>query len=220
MTPPAEPLAPAPVSERAGPFAGIHRNVFALGLTSLFTDVSSEMLVPVLPLFITGTLHASVASLGIIEGVAECTASALRVGSGWLSDRIGRRKPLIWPSGLMLPPLWFLMLAPLPPWALVVVALAVGCFVFLPFPSLMTIPLEIVGLSPAERAVGQALQASISTAGVLLGPIIASHIVDRTGSYRSGLLPLLLLPTLFLWISPFLPETGTRARATAQAHGD
>lgn len=71
----------------------IHPNVVALGATSLLTDVSSEMLTPVLPLFVTATLGASVTSLGVIEGVAECTASVLRLSSGWLSDRTGRRKP-------------------------------------------------------------------------------------------------------------------------------
>src|SRR5207247_6791502 len=75
--------------------AGINRNIVALGLTSLFTDVSTEMIVPVLPLFVTGTLKASVASLGVIEGVAESTAALLRLASGWLSDRIGRRKPFL-----------------------------------------------------------------------------------------------------------------------------
>src|SRR5262245_65022637 len=64
-------------------------------MASLFTDVSTEMIVPVLPAFVTGTLRASVASLGVIEGVAECTATALRIVSGWLSDRIGRRKPFM-----------------------------------------------------------------------------------------------------------------------------
>ncbi len=71
------------------------RNVVALGFTSLFTDVSTEMLIPILPLFITATLGASATSLGIIEGVAECVASVLRTTSGWLSDRIGRRKPFL-----------------------------------------------------------------------------------------------------------------------------
>ena len=74
---------------------GVHPNVIALGITSLFTDISSEMLVPVMPLFITATLGASVASLGLIEGVAESTASALRLVSGRLSDRVGRRKPFV-----------------------------------------------------------------------------------------------------------------------------
>lgn len=90
MSHPDEPEIPA---GKPGPFAGIHRNVVVLGAASLLTDVSSEMLVPILPLFVTATLGASVTSLGIIEGIAECTASVMRLSSGWLSDRIGRRKP-------------------------------------------------------------------------------------------------------------------------------
>ena len=85
MTPEAEPRR----------WAGFHPNVVALGLVSFFTDVSTEMLVPVMPLFITATLGASVASLGVIEGIAECTASTLRLVAGRLSDRIGRRKPFL-----------------------------------------------------------------------------------------------------------------------------
>ena len=75
--------------------AGVTRNVVALGVVSLLTDVSTEMILPVLPLFVTGVLHASVTSVGVIEGVAECTAAMLRLASGWLSDRIGRRKPFL-----------------------------------------------------------------------------------------------------------------------------
>lgn len=91
--PHAEP--PAPPAPEANGAPRVHPTVVALGATSLFTDLSTEMLIPVLPLFITSTLHASVASLGIIEGIAESTASLLRLGSGWLSDRIGRRKPFL-----------------------------------------------------------------------------------------------------------------------------
>lgn len=71
------------------------RNVFAAGLVSFFTDVASEMIVPVLPLFLTGVLLAPVAAVGLIEGVAESTASVLRAFAGWVSDRSGRRKPLM-----------------------------------------------------------------------------------------------------------------------------
>ena len=85
--------APAERSSAAKP--RIHPNVVWLGITSLFTDVSTEMLVPVLPLFITVTLGASATSLGLIEGAAESVASLLRLTSGWLSDRIGKRKPFL-----------------------------------------------------------------------------------------------------------------------------
>ncbi len=97
VMPPVLPFPPLMTTDdpQAAPPQGLTRNVWALGFTSLLTDVSSEMIVPVLPLFITGVLHASVASLGVIEGVAESTASLLRLSSGWLSDRIGRRKPFL-----------------------------------------------------------------------------------------------------------------------------
>jgi MFS family permease len=58
-------------------------------------DLSSETIHALLPLFLTVTLHASVATVGAIDGAAEATASISKVFSGWLSDRIGRRKPLI-----------------------------------------------------------------------------------------------------------------------------
>src|SRR4051812_45344798 len=71
------------------------RTVWALGFVSLFMDLSSEIIHSLLPLFLTVTLHASVATVGAIDGIAEATASISKVFSGWLSDRMGRRKPLI-----------------------------------------------------------------------------------------------------------------------------
>lgn len=71
------------------------RNVIALGAVSFFTDVSSEMIYPLLPVFLTATLGASAGMLGAIEGAAETTASLLKLASGWWSDRVKRRKPLV-----------------------------------------------------------------------------------------------------------------------------
>lgn len=62
---------------------------------SLLTDFSSEMIYPLLPVFLTTTLGAGPAALGIIEGVAEATASLLKLASGAWSDRMGRKKPLV-----------------------------------------------------------------------------------------------------------------------------
>ena len=74
---------------------GITRNVLVLGLVSLLTDVSSEMIYPLLPLFLVGVLGAGPAFLGVIEGVAESTAALLKLVSGVVSDRVRRRKPLV-----------------------------------------------------------------------------------------------------------------------------
>lgn len=71
------------------------RNVLALAAVSFLTDASSEIIAPLLPLFLVGTLGASVSMVGIIEGGAEAVASLLKLASGWWSDRVSRRKPLI-----------------------------------------------------------------------------------------------------------------------------
>jgi MFS family permease len=74
---------------------GISRNVFALGWVSFFTDLASEMLYPVIPLFLIGTLGASPAVLGLVDGIAEGISSGLRWITGAISDRWRRRKPAI-----------------------------------------------------------------------------------------------------------------------------
>jgi len=65
-----------------------------LGIVSLLTDVSSEMLVPVIPQFLKFAVGASMLNIGLIEGVAECVASVLRVYAGYLADKFGRPKAL------------------------------------------------------------------------------------------------------------------------------
>lgn len=77
------------------PRLSIPRTVWALGLVSMFMDISSEIVHSLLPLFLTTTLGVSVAMVGLIDGFAEATASISKVFSGYLADRIGRRKPLI-----------------------------------------------------------------------------------------------------------------------------
>lgn len=73
----------------------IPKTVWALGLVSLLMDTSSEIVHALLPLFMTVELGLSVAMVGLIDGVAEATASLTKLISGYISDRVGRRKPLI-----------------------------------------------------------------------------------------------------------------------------
>jgi len=68
------------------------RNVWAVSLTSFFMDVSSEMVLNILPLFLSGVLGIKTNIIGLIEGVAEATSSLLKVFSGWLSDKLRSRK--------------------------------------------------------------------------------------------------------------------------------
>ena len=68
------------------------RNVWAVGLTSFFMDVSSEMVINIIPLFLSNVLGIRTDIIGMIEGIAEATSSVLKLFSGWLSDKLGQRK--------------------------------------------------------------------------------------------------------------------------------
>ncbi|MCC7493205.1 MAG: MFS transporter [Fimbriimonadaceae bacterium] len=71
------------------------RNVVTLGLVSFFTDLHSETILALLPQFMTHVLGLRPAAIGLIEGLAECTASLLKIVSGWWSDRVRRRQPVV-----------------------------------------------------------------------------------------------------------------------------
>ncbi len=83
-----------PGAPRAGARRAIPAGIWALGFVSLLMDVSSEMIHALLPVYLVTGLGATVLAVGIIEGIAEATASIVKVFSGALSDRIGRRKGL------------------------------------------------------------------------------------------------------------------------------
>jgi MFS family permease len=74
--------------------SGITRNVLVLGIVSLLTDASTEIIYPLLPIFLTEVLKTGTVFVGVVEGIAESTASLFRIFSGWFSDRIARRKML------------------------------------------------------------------------------------------------------------------------------
>ena len=79
----------------AEPRSRLPRTVVLLGFTSLFTDVGTEMIFPLLPVFLTEMLGAGPAYLGLVEGAANTVASLLKLVSGIVADRAKRRKPLV-----------------------------------------------------------------------------------------------------------------------------
>jgi MFS family permease len=81
-------------SEQRAQRARLPGAVIALGVTSFFTDIGTEMIFPLLPVFVA-SLGATPAFLGLVEGVAETTASVLKLGSGYVADRLPRKKPLV-----------------------------------------------------------------------------------------------------------------------------
>jgi MFS family permease len=86
--------APAPFEKTPKKILGLHPNVFYMGLTSLLTDISSELIFTLVPLFLSDVLGATSTLIGLVGGVSDSTDSLFRIISGWFSDKIGKRKLL------------------------------------------------------------------------------------------------------------------------------
>ncbi len=163
-------------------------NIIILGLASLLTDLSTEMVYPLLPLFLTQTLGASPAVLGFIEGLAESAASLLRVFSGYASDRIGRRKPLAI-AGYTASTLGKLLLYLAMAWPMVLAGRLVDRF----GKGVRTAPRDALiadSSDPARRGRAYGLHRAMDTLGATLG-VVAAILLLRTvsGDFR----------TIFLW---------------------
>lgn len=198
---------------------GIDRNIVALGWVSLFMDISSEMLYPLLPLFLTETLGASRTVLGLIEGIGESLASSWKIASGWISDRIGKRKRVILAG-------YGLSTASRP-----ILALAGGWAAVLFFrvfdrtgKGIRTAPRDaVVAESTPEECLGVSFgfQRTMDTLGAVLGPLIAWAILLRFEKAYRLVFWISLLPGVIalLVIALFVHETANRAAAPADRAG-
>jgi MFS family permease len=154
--------------------AGISMNVLVLGIVSLLTDASSEMIYPIMPLFLSA-IGATGLVIGLIEGASETTASFLKVVSGWYSDKFDRRKPFI-TGGYGLSTL----MKPLLIWA--------------------TTPLQVLGIRISER-VGKGIRTAPrdaliadSTASDVRGKAYGFHkAMDSTGAVLGPVITLIII---------------------------
>ncbi len=156
----------------------VPRGVWALGFVSMFMDISSEMVHSLLPAFLVGTLGASVVLVGLIEGIAESTASITKIFSGWLSDRLGKRK-------------W-----------LAVLGYGLGALTKPVFPMAVT-PFEVLGARFADRigkgirgAPRDALVADITPAEVRGAAFGLRQALDTVGAFLGPLLAIALMALL------------------------
>jgi MFS family permease len=159
----------AAASNRQAP--RIPRTVWALGFVSLFMDISSEMIHALLPIFLVTTLGASAALLGVIEGIAEATASISKVFSGWLSDRLGKRKLLLllgYGLGAITKPVFPLALTPFE---------VLGArFADRIGKGIRGAPRDamVADVTPAEiRGAAYGLRQALDTVGAFVGPLLA-----------------------------------------------
>lgn len=149
----------------------VPRTVVLLSVVSFFADIAGEMVYPFIPLFLTGALGAPVAAVGLIEGIAESTASLVKVASGWWSDRVGRRLPLI-AAGYGLAAAGKLVLAIAVGWPMVLGARFIDRF----GKGMRGSPRDALiadTTAPEQRGRAFGFHRTLDTAGAVVGPLLA-----------------------------------------------
>jgi MFS family permease len=162
----------------------LDRNVFWAGVSSFFMDVSSEMVYSLVPVFLSSVLNVNKSLIGVIEGIAETTASTLKMFSGWLSDKLDRRKPLML-FGYAVSTLSRILLALAGSWGAVLGARFVDRF----GKGVRTAPRDaIVAGSCEKKELGRSFgfHRAMDQFGAVLGPGIAALVLLwRPGGYRT-----------------------------------
>ena len=191
-------------------FFGIKKNIFFLGLVSFLTDVSSDMVYPLLPVFLTEVLHSSKVFVGLIEGVAESTASLFKVFSGWFSDKIGKRKSIVilgYSLSSISKPLLALVTSG---WQVLFIRFGdrVG-------KGVRTSPRDaLIAESSAENRRGTSfgLHRAMDSAGAIIGPLLAFLFLPLLNKNYRHLFLLASIPAFFSVLVLFLWVKETRSR--------
>src|SRR3972149_2432866 len=189
---------PAPtLTQQAGEAAAgrrLGRNVGALGVVSLLTATSTEMVTPLLPLFLTTVLGAGPAFLGRVEGAAESAASLLRLLAGWWSDRLGRRKGLTLAGYSLSSATRPILALAVAPWHVLVVRLVdrVG-------KGLRGAPRDALLAAAAgagQRGLVFGFHRSMDHAGAVLGPLLATGLLAALATDLRTVFWLATIPAL------------------------
>ena len=199
----------------AGSLNKLPRAVLALGVVSLFMDLSSEMIHGLLPVFLVSTLGASAAAVGIIDGIAEATASITKVGSGWLSDRLGNRKWLAVAGYGM-----SALTKPLFPLAAGVPAVLAARFFDRIGKGVRGAPRDalIADITPEHtRGAAYGLRQSLDTVGAFAGPLIAIALMwlladNIRAVFAFAIIPAVICVLVLIFAVKEPPKTGAAKR--------
>ena len=167
--------APATIEKTPKKILGLHPNVFFMGLTSLLTDISSELIFTLVPLFLSNVLGASSALIGLVGGISDSADSLFRIVSGWFSDKIGKRK-LLAVAGYSLSTLVKPLMLLVNSWS-AVAGIRFGDRVGKGVRTASRDALIADSVDAKERGRGFGLHRAMDTSGAVIGLIIAAIIV-------------------------------------------
>jgi MFS family permease len=189
------------------------KNIFFLGLVSFFNDFASEMIYPLLPLFLTSVLGVGAFALGIIEGIAESTASVLKFFSGYVSDRYKRRKP-IFAAGYTLSNAVRPLIGIAASWLFVLLLR----FADRAGKGIRTAPRDaLLADSAGEKRRGFAFgfQRALDHAGAVMGPLAAVLLLPLLDNNLRHLFLLSALPGVVVFFIVFFAVSEVRPKGTA-----
>lgn len=193
--------------------------VWMLGLVSFLNDVASEMLYPLLPIFITRVLGAPVAILGLIDGVAEGSSAVFKVLFGHWSDRIGRRKPFVF-FGYVASSLSKVVVALSKTWGLVFVGRVLDRF----GKGVRTGARDAMLLdasSPTNRGVVFGFQQTLDSAGAVVGPLIALVLLQVFSDSIRTILFIAVIPSIAgVLLAGFIREPAPKVATASAAKAD
>jgi len=177
-----------------GTLWGLPATVWALGLTSLLMDASSEMIHALLPVFLTGTLGASALIVGLVEGLGEAVAAVCKLLGGAFSDRLGRRKPVVvagYGLAAIAKPLFALALSPV-----MVLAARVIDRIGKGLRGAPRDALIAEWVDETHRGAAFGLRQSLDTIGALIGPLAASFLLIAFAGEMRAVFLVAVLPAV------------------------
>ncbi|MBI4180755.1 MAG: MFS transporter [Chloroflexi bacterium] len=206
------------MSSRDGqaPLKGVlKRKEFPLiGFAKLGSGLTYSTTMLFVPTFLLEERGIALSTIGIIVGLLPLGGVFANLTIGFISDKIGLRKPTIWPAGLLEPFLYAaLIFSPLPVVALSVISFTIGYVAWAPFPALGAIPFELPNIKPSEIVVGNSLIMTITTLGGLIAVPIVGYLAEALGSLRTALLITCFFPWTVAIAGFILPETGIKAHS-------
>jgi len=214
------------MQKRASAYGLVPRGVWALGFVSLFMDISSEMIHALLPIFLMSSLGASAALVGLIEGIGEGTASITKVFSGYISDRLGKRKLLAligYGLGAVTKPIFAVAVTPF--------EVLAARFIDRVGKGIRGAPRDalVADLTPqAARGAAYGVRQALDTVGAFLGPALAIALMwlyanDMRAVFWWAIVPgLLAVALLLIGVEEVAqaPATSARSPITLRSLGE
>ncbi len=166
-----------------------------------------------LPTYLFEERGMALTTIGLIVGLMPIGGVCANFSMGFVSDKLGLRRPTMWPAALLQPLLYFSLLTSVPVWALPVLTFATGFAAWAPFAAINSIPYELPDIKPSEVAVGRSLTSTISMLGMVLGAPAVGNLAEVVGSLRTALYFVCAFPLTMAIIGFLLPETGPKSRS-------